>query len=78
MCIRDRGRSVLITYRSPELTRFFRPLVEGFGIDLTPFSDLAQGRSYEAIFVDEAQDLMNAQGMDAFDKAVEGLSLIPN
>ncbi len=68
----QRGRSVLITYRSPELTRFFRPLVEGFGIDLTPFSDLAQGRSYEAIFVDEAQDLMNAQGMDAFDKAVEG------
>lgn len=67
----QRGRSVLITYRSPELTRFFGPLVEGFGIDLVPFSELAQGAAYDVVFVDEAQDLMNAEGMDAFDSAVK-------
>ncbi|WP_313025350.1 NERD domain-containing protein [Mobilicoccus sp.] len=68
----QRGRSVLITYRSPELTRFFGSLVQGFGIDLTPFAELAEGTSYDVVFVDEAQDLMNAEGMDAFDNAVKG------
>lgn len=66
------GRAVLITYRSPALTRFFGPLVEGWNIDLMPFGDLAEGRQYDAVFVDEAQDLMNADGMDALDQVIRG------
>ncbi|WP_433471437.1 NERD domain-containing protein [Saccharomonospora azurea] len=66
------GKSVLVTFHSPSLVRFFEPLVEGRGIDLLPFSDLAEGKQYDVVFVDEAQDLMNADGMDALDKTIRG------
>ncbi|WP_190818846.1 nuclease-related domain-containing DEAD/DEAH box helicase [Saccharopolyspora pogona] len=66
------GKSVLITFHSPSLVRFFEPLVRGRSIDLLPFSNLADGKQYDVVFVDEAQDLMNADGMDALDKAIRG------
>lgn len=68
----EQGRSVLITFHSPALVRFLAPLVEGRSIDLLPFSELADGMEYDVVFVDEAQDLMNADGMDALDKAIRG------
>ncbi|MFJ8438960.1 NERD domain-containing protein [Kitasatospora griseola] len=68
----DQGRSVLITFHSPELTRFFAPHVEGRKIDVVPFGELGERPRYDAVFVDEAQDLMTADAMDAFDAVVTG------
>jgi hypothetical protein len=68
----DQGRSVLITYRSPELSGFFAPFIEGRGIDLFPFDQLTLSKVYDAVFVDEAQDLMTADGMDRLDEVVAG------
>ncbi|GAA1251796.1 hypothetical protein GCM10009609_13940 [Pseudonocardia aurantiaca] len=68
----DQQRSVLITFRSPGLTTFFETLVTGRGIDVVPFGDLAASRTYDAVFVDEAQDLMTAEAMDRLDIVVAG------
>jgi Nuclease-related domain len=66
------GRSVLITFHSPALVDFFGPRIEGRNIDLLPFADLVTDKQYDVVFVDEAQDLMNAEGMDALDGVIRG------
>ncbi|MFC8489429.1 NERD domain-containing protein [Streptomyces sp. NPDC057235] len=66
------GKSVLITFHSPALVDFFGPRIEGRGIDLLPFADLSGDKQYDVVFVDEAQDLMNAEGMDALDSVILG------
>ncbi|MGW2836402.1 NERD domain-containing protein [Streptomyces sp. NPDC001493] len=66
------GKSVLITFHSPSLVDFFRPRIAERNIDLLPFAELAGGKQYDAVFVDEAQDLMNAAGMDALDGVIRG------
>ena len=66
------GRSVLITFRSPGLHQFFKPRVADRDIDVVAFEDLTPGRQYDVVLVDEAQDLMFAEGMDALDQAVVG------
>jgi hypothetical protein len=63
---------VLITFRSPGLTAFFETLVANRGIDVVPFDDVAVHRAYDAVFVDEAQDLMTAEAMDRLDAVVKG------
>lgn len=68
----DRGRSVLVTFRSPGLASFFEALVVDRGIDVIPFDQLAADRRYDAVFVDEAQDLMSAAAMDRLDAVVAG------
>jgi len=68
----DRGRSVLVTFRSPGLTSFFQTLVVDRGIDVIPFDQLAANKTYDAVFVDEAQDLMTAAAMDRLDIVVAG------
>lgn len=68
----DQGRSVLITFRSPELSRFFAPYVADRGIDVQPFDQLAPTQVYDTVFVDEAQDLMTAEAMDRLDAIVAG------
>ncbi|MEU7433713.1 NERD domain-containing protein [Streptomyces sioyaensis] len=68
----DQGRSVLITFHSPELLRFFAPHVVDRGIDVVPFDRLGPGKGYDAVFVDEAQDLMTAEAMDTLDAVVAG------
>lgn len=68
----DRGRSTLITFRSPALRGFFAPHVEGRDIDLVPFDELEPATPYDVVFVDEAQDLMNAEAMDRIDAVVKG------
>lgn len=68
----DQGRTVLITFGSPGLLSFFAPRVEGRRIDLAPFADLEQDATYDVVFVDEAQDLMTAEGMDRLDSAIRG------
>ncbi|SFE16104.1 Nuclease-related domain-containing protein [Actinopolyspora alba] len=66
------GKSVVITFHSPSLIRFFEPLVADREIDLLPFDELHEGKRYDVVFVDEAQDLMNAEGMDTLDRAIRG------
>lgn len=68
----DQGRSVLITFRSPGLTRFFTTLVGDREIDVIPFGDLPADCTFDAVFVDEAQDLMTAADMDRLDTVIEG------
>lgn len=68
----DQGRSVLITFRSPSLVEFFGPRVRERNIDLLPFADLSKARPYDVVFIDEAQDLMNADCMDALDGVLRG------
>lgn len=68
----DQGRSVLITFNSPALVRFFVPHVAEREIDVVPFNKLAGDKSYDAVFVDEAQDMMNADAMDRIDSVVVG------
>jgi hypothetical protein len=68
----DQGRSVLITFRSPGLTRFFATLVGDRDIDVFPFGDVPANGTYDAVFVDEAQDLMTAEDMDRLDTLIEG------
>lgn len=68
----DQGRSVLITFRSPGLIGFFAPRIVGRAIDLVPFADLASDKTYDVVFVDEAQDLMTAARMDRLDAVITG------
>jgi len=68
----DQGKSVLITFRSPALRSFFSPHVLGRRIDLLPFDQLEPAKAYDVVFIDEAQDLMTADGMDRIDGVVAG------
>lgn len=68
----SKGQSVLITFHSPSLVDFFGPRIEGRDIDLLPFAELTGDKQYDVVFVDEAQDLMNAGGMDALDAVIRG------
>lgn len=68
----DQGKSVLITYRSPALTRFFAPHIEGRDIDLIPFDELPDDKAYDVVLVDEAQDMMTADAMDRIDAVIDG------
>ncbi|MFE3194699.1 NERD domain-containing protein [Nocardia sp. NPDC059240] len=65
-------RSVLITFRSPALMNFFSPLVGGRPIDIVPFDELPEGKQYDAVLIDEAQDLMTAESMDRLDTVIRG------
>ena len=66
------GRSVLITFRSLGLEKFFQDRVEGRDIAVIPFENLAPSAHYDVLLVDEAQDLMYAAAMDVLDAQVEG------
>lgn len=68
----DQGRSVLITFHSPELVGFFAPHVGDRDIDVVPFDRVDPAMTYDAVFLDEAQDLMTAEGMDRLDVVVHG------
>jgi hypothetical protein len=68
----DQGKTVLITFRSPDLVGFFAPYVDGRRIGVVPFDRLTLAKAYDVVFVDEAQDLMNSDGMDALDAVVAG------
>ena len=66
------GRSVLITFHSPELLKFFLPRIEGHSIDVGHFGALTSDKVYDAVFVDEAQDLMTDRHMDRLDAVIVG------
>jgi len=66
------GKSVLVTFRSPSLVDFFAPRIGDREVDLRPFTELSGDKQYDVILVDEAQDIMNAEGMDSLDSMVRG------
>lgn len=66
------GKSVLITFHSPELLKFFLPRIEGHRVDVIPFGELTDDRTYDVVFVDEAQDLMTGIHMDRLDAVITG------
>lgn len=66
------GRTVLITFRSPGLERFFQPRVADREIDVVAFDSLETHRRYDVVLVDEAQDLMHPEAMDLLDRLVVG------
>lgn len=68
----DRGRSVLVTFRSPELVRFFGPHLGDRDVDIVPFDKLVGAKSYDVVLVDEAQDMMTAEAMDRIDSVIDG------
>lgn len=68
----DRGRSVLVTFRSPELIRFFAPHLDGHDVDILQFDDLAEAKKHDVVLVDEAQDMMTAEAMDRIDTVIAG------
>jgi hypothetical protein len=68
----DQGKSVLVTFRSRALARFFAPHIEGRDIDLIPFDDLPDDREYDVVLVDETQDMMTADAMDRIDTIIAG------
>lgn len=66
------ARSVLITFRSPGLRRFFEPRFVGRDVDVIPFDELTAARRYDVLLVDEAQDLMFPEAMDLLDLVILG------
>lgn len=66
------GKSVLITFHSPGLSRFFQPLIERRDIDLIAFDDLPADKEWDVVLIDEAQDLMTAEAMDRLDSVLNG------
>ncbi|UVE94406.1 NERD domain-containing protein [Dietzia sp. B32] len=68
----DRGKSVLITFKSPSLTLFFTNYLVGTRIDVIPFDALDTDHRYDVVLVDEAQDMMTANAMDKIDQVVAG------
>ena len=66
----DQGRLVLVTFRSPALMGFFTSYLVDRDIDLIPFDRLTSTRAYDVVLVDEAQDLMTAEGMDRIDAVI--------
>ena len=69
---RERGKSVLITFRSPTLGEFFERYLGETDIDVRPFDALEPTLRYDVVLVDEAQDMMTADAMDRIDRVIIG------
>ncbi|PZF62699.1 NERD nuclease [Curtobacterium sp. MCBD17_013] len=68
----EQGRSVLVTFRSPSLSRYFAPHLGDRNVDVIPFADLEGSGPYDVVLVDEAQDMMTAEAMDRLDGVLVG------
>ncbi|NQX33297.1 nuclease-related domain-containing DEAD/DEAH box helicase [Herbiconiux sp. VKM Ac-2851] len=68
----ERGRSVLVTFRSPSLAQYFAPHLHDRAVDVIPFADLEHAGEYDVVLVDEAQDMMTAEAMDRLDATIIG------
>lgn len=69
---REKGKSVLVTFRSPSLSQFFERYLDGSDIDVRPFDALEPALRYDVVLVDEAQDMMTADAMDKIDQVIVG------
>lgn len=68
----EQGRSVLVTFKSPSLARYFAPHLAERAVDVIPFEHLEGAGQYDVVLVDEAQDMMNARAMDRLNAAIVG------
>lgn len=68
----DQGRSVLVTFRSPALARYFAPHLDTRPVDVIPFENLETAGRYDVVLIDEAQDMMTAEAMDRIDSVIVG------
>lgn len=68
----DQGRSVLVTFRSPALARYFAPHLDARPVDVIPFENLETAGRYDVVLIDEAQDMMTAEAMDRIDSVIVG------
>lgn len=68
----EQGRSVLVTFRSPSLSRYFAPHLSERNVDVIAFADLEGSGPYDVVLVDEAQDMMTAEAMDRLDDVIVG------
>ena len=68
----DQGRSVLVTFRSTALARFFSPHLDSRPVDVIPFEKLGTAGRYDVVLIDEAQDMMTAEAMDRIDSVIVG------
>lgn len=68
----DQGRSVLVTFRSVALGRFFAPHLDSRAVDVIPFENLGTAGRYDVVLIDEAQDMMTAEAMDRIDTVIVG------
>lgn len=68
----DLGKSVLVTFRSPNLEQYFAPHLGERTVDIVPFDRLTNLSRYDVVLVDEAQDMMTAEAMDTIDGVISG------
>lgn len=68
----EAGRSVLVTFRSPGLRKFFEPRLAGRAIETSAFDEIDPSAQFDVLLVDEAQDLMYPEAMDVLDRVVRG------
>ncbi len=68
------GRSTLFTCRSGIVAGFVASQPEMDGVDVLPFGRISTGesRSYDAVVVDEAQDLLNFDDLAILDRIIVG------
>lgn len=66
------GRSVLFTCRSPILAAFVKAQLAGTSVVVLPADRIPQGRVFDVVVIDEAQDLMNFDMLEQLERAITG------
>ncbi|MGC4994169.1 NERD domain-containing protein [Nocardia salmonicida] len=66
------GRAVLFICRSEVLAAFVRELLTGTGVAVHAASELPTNQQFDAVVIDEAQDLMNFDCLDSLEATIVG------
>jgi hypothetical protein len=66
------GRSVLFTCRSPILAAFVKAQLGGTAVVVHPADQVPEGKVFDVVVIDEAQDLMNFDMLGRLEHAVSG------
>lgn len=66
------GRSVLFTCRSEILAAFVRGLLAGADVAVRAASEPPTNQQFDAVLIDEAQDLMNFDSLDSLEATIAG------
>ncbi|WP_434453237.1 NERD domain-containing protein [Lentzea sp. E54] len=66
------GRRVLFTCRSEVLASYVGNMLAGTQVDVMPVGNLSINEPYEVLVIDEAQDLMTFEALEALEKGLVG------
>ncbi|MGW0329049.1 NERD domain-containing protein [Nocardia sp. NPDC003183] len=66
------GRAVLFICRSEVLAAYVRELMAGSGVAVHAASELPSNQQFDAVMIDEAQDLMNFDSLDRLEATIVG------